>query len=115
MIIKQFIKYRLVSILSLISLAIVLGGAIWACGSLAASGTPPFILHFNDIDGITRVGTLRNLVWMGVLGVIMVIMNFFIAIALEERDKVLGKIVAAVTLAAVVLLFIGFVAILSVN
>jgi hypothetical protein len=113
--IKKIIKYRLVSLLSLASLAFVLGGSIWAYASLLNSGVAPFILHFNDIDGITRVGGIENLVLMGILGVFMVVIDFFVALELEARDKVLGKIVASVTLVMAILLFLGFVAILNVN
>ena len=113
--IKKITTYRLVSLLSLASLLFILGGAIWSYAVLLNSGSAPFILHFNDIDGITNVGTAWNLVFMGILGVLIVVMNFFMALELEARDKVLGKIVAAVTLAGAILLFMGFVAILSVN
>jgi hypothetical protein len=113
--VKNILKYRLVSLLSLASLLLVLGGAIWSWSALAGSGSSPFILHFNDIDGITNVGGLGNLVMMGILAIFIVILNFFVALELEARDKVLGKIVASVTLAMAILLFIGFVAILNVN
>jgi hypothetical protein len=44
-----------------------------------------------------------------------VIVDFFIALDLEARDNVLGKIVAAVTLIMAVLLFLAFAAIINVN
>ena len=113
--IKNIIRYRLVSVLSLASLLFVLGGAIWCIVVLVASGSSPFILHFNDIDGITVVGGIFNIIFMGLLGVFIVVMNFFVSLELEARDKVLGKIVAGTTLLMSILLFIGFVAILNVN
>lgn len=82
---------------------------------MLARGSAPYILHFNDIDGITKVGGITNLILMGILGVFIVVLNFFIALELEARDKILGRMVAGLTLVMAILLFIGFVAILSVN
>jgi hypothetical protein len=113
--IKKILKYRLISLLSLASLVLVLGGSIWAYSSILSSGSAPFILHFNDIDGITKVGGIGDLVGMGILGVVIVVIDFFIALELEARDKILGKMVAGVTLIMAILLFLGFVAILNVN
>jgi hypothetical protein len=113
--IKNILKYRLVSLLSLASMLFVLGGSIWAYVVLLGSGSSPYILHFNDIDGITRVGGIENLVLMGILGFFIVVINFFVALELEARDKILGKVVAGLTLVMAILLFLGFVAILSVN
>jgi hypothetical protein len=113
--IKKIANHRLVSLLSLASLAFVAGGFFWAYGALTNAGAEPLILHFNDMDGITATGDFSNLVLMGILGVCIVIVNFFIAIELEERDGVLGKIVAGVTLVIAILLFLGFAAILNVN
>jgi hypothetical protein len=116
--IKKIIKYRFVSLASLASLAFVVGGFFWAYGVLRSAIGPhmePLILHFNDLDGITVVGRFSDILLMGILGALMVIINFFIAMELEERDGVLGKIVATVTLVLAILLFLGFVAILNVN
>lgn len=107
--------YWVVSLLSLISLLFVLGGAIWDYASLLNSGSAPYILHFNDIDGITKVGGLENLVLMGILGVIIVLINFLIAIELESRDEILAKMVSVATLVVSILLFLSFIAILNVN
>jgi hypothetical protein len=117
--IKKIKAYRLVSLLSLASLAFAAGGFFWALGVLgdtfggATSG--PLILHFNDMQGITSIGSFGNILWMGVLGVAIVVINFFIALDLEARDNVLGKIVAVMTLAMAILLFLAFTAIIKVN
>lgn len=113
--IKKIARYRFVSLMSLASFALVLGGFFWAFGALRNVGDQPLILHFNDLNGITSVGGFGALVLMGILGTAMVVVDFFIALALEERDTVLGKIVASMTLVIAVLLFIGFAAILNVN
>ena len=116
--IAKIVKYRFVSLMSLASLAFVAGGFFWALGALQNAGGSqgePLILHFNDLNGITAVGGFSNLIFMGILGVSVIIVNFFIALALEERDGVLGKIMVSMTLVIAILLFIGFVAILNVN
>ena len=73
------------------------------------------MLHFNDISGITDVGNLWGIVSMGILGVAVTVIDFFIAMELEERDRFLGKMVAVASVLFAVLLFIAFAAILSFN
>ena len=113
--IKKILQSRVVAALSFVSVAFVLGGFVWAYTSLSTSGAGPFILHFNDMDGITSVGGLGVIVFMGVFGLAATVMNFFIALEFEVRDRFLGKIMAAATLVFSVLLFIAFAAILNVN
>lgn len=113
--IKKILKYRAVAAVSFASMAFVLGGFFWSYFSILASGAGPFILHFNDMDGITSVGSLGVVVFMGVFGFVVALMNFFIAMEFESRDRFLGKITAGATLIFAVLLFIAFAAILNVN
>jgi ABC-type glycerol-3-phosphate transport system permease component len=113
--IEKIKKYRLVALLSLASLAFAAGGFFWALGALGSAASGPLILHFNDMSGITSIGNFSDLLAMGMLGIIIVIINFFIAIELEARDKVLGKAVAVMTLIVAVLLFLAFAAIIKVN
>jgi hypothetical protein len=108
-------KYRLVSLLSLTSLAFAAGGFFWVLGALSQATAGPFILHFNDMAGITSIGSFTDLLWMGILGMVIVVIDFFVALDLEARDKVLGKIVAGMTLIMAVLLFLSFAAIINVN
>jgi hypothetical protein len=113
--IKNITKYRLVSLLSLASLAFAAGGFFWALGALRDISSGPLILHFNDMQGITSIGTFDGVILMGILGIAIIVMNFFIALGLEARDRVLGKIVAAMTLVMAILLFLAFTAIIKVN
>ncbi len=112
---KRINAYRLVSLLSLASLALAVGGFFWALDALGGAASGPLILHFNDMQGITSIGSFSNLLWMGVLGIAIVVINFFIALDLEARDNVLGKIVAVMTLVMTILLFLAFAAIIKVN
>jgi len=82
---------------------------------MSGSGSGPFILHFNDMVGITSVGDLSVIIFMGVVGIVATVMNFFISLEFEERDPFLGKVMAGATLVFAVLLFIAFASILNVN
>jgi hypothetical protein len=113
--IKKIATYRFVSLMSLASFLFVAGGFFWAYAALRNVGPQPLILHFNDLDGITSVGSFTDLLLMGILGTAIVIINFFLALELEARDRVLGKIVVSMTLIIAILLFLGFAAILNVN
>jgi hypothetical protein len=113
--IEKIKKYRLVSLLSLASFVFAAGGFIWAFCALNAMRAGPLILHFNDMAGITSIGSFDRLLAMGILGMAIVVINFFVAIELEARDGVLGKIIAAMTFAMAVLLFLAFAAIIKVN
>ncbi len=105
----------MVSLIFLASLALAAGGFFWALAALRASASGPLILHFNDMAGITNIGGFGSLIPMGILGIAIVIVNFFVALSLEERDGVLGKIVAVMTLVMTILLFLAFAAIIKVN
>lgn len=121
--IKKIKTYRLVSLSFLASFAFAAGGFFWALAelggaasaSIGAAASGPLILHFNDMQGITSIGSFGDFLWIGVLGVAIVVVNFFIALDLEARDTVLGKIVAALTLIMAILLFLAFAAIIKVN
>jgi len=93
----------------------IVGGFLWAYISLVGMSSGQFIIHFNDIDDITQLGGLNNLVFMGFFGLIIAIMNFAIAVEFDERDPFLGKITGVATLAFGILLFMAFAAILNVN
>jgi hypothetical protein len=108
-------QHRMVSLVFLASLALTAGGFIWALAALHAGASGPLILHFNDMAGITNVGGFESLIPMGILGIAIVIVNFFVALSLEKWDGVLGKIVAAMTFIMAILLFLAFTAIIKVN
>jgi hypothetical protein len=113
---KKILSHKFVALLSLVSCLLSLGGFIWAYFALRnAASTAPLILHFNDIRGITQVGGLGLVVFVGVFGIVVAIANTFIVFAFDERDVVFGKLIAVVTLVFSVLLFVGFASIISVN
>ena len=115
------LKHRSIIAMCATALALVLGGFIWALSEIGLrgvqsfQGSAPLILHFNDIAGITEIGMRSTLAFAGIFAAFAVVINFMIALELDRRDRVLGKMVAALTLAAAVLLFIGCAAIINVN
>jgi len=112
--VKKILKAKLLSAIFAASLGFVVGGSIWAYAMLR--GVPgPIILHFNNISGISSIGSVFDLFLISITAAAMVIVNFFLALELEARDWFLGKIVAAATLVLSVLIFIAFAAIISVN
>lgn len=112
---KRIINARVVSILSFASCTLIAGGWLWGQLVLGDITETPLILHFNDLSGITSVGSFGIITFMSVLGIAIVVMNFFIALELEARDKILGKLAAVITFAFALLLFIAFAAIINVN
>src|ERR1700722_12090925 len=103
---QKLLKHRIVATLSLASLLFVLGGFSWTYFSFRAMGGP-FILHFNDIAGITSVGGFNSIIFMGIFGAFVVLMNFAIALEFDAKDRFFGKFLAATTLVFAVLLFIA--------
>ena len=116
---SKILKHKLVTGLFAATFAFVLGGFGWAIAALGARsgimGAGRIIMHFNDIGGITRIGGIGDLWYAGIFAVIAVAINYAIALELDARDGVMGKTMAAITLAAAILLFIACAAILGVN
>jgi hypothetical protein len=85
--------------------------------SYAALGSYPqqLILRFNEYSGITKTGGVWEAVLLGLSGSVLVIVNFFLAILLEDRERFLGRLVTGATLFAALLIFITISAIISVN
>lgn len=111
---RKALKSRLVSISSCASLVFVSAATIWAyIATKDISG--PIVVHFNNVSGINQIGTFLDMVLVGVTGLVVIVINFFLALELEERDWFLGKIVAIATLFLSILIFIAFAAIISVN
>jgi len=108
-------KHKAVGAACLAAIAIALGGFLWAYFGLRGAVGVPLVVHFNDMNGITDVGDLRDIASIGILGIIVTVVDFFIAMELEERDLFLGKVVAVASVFFAVLLFIAFAAILGIN
>jgi hypothetical protein len=73
------------------------------------------ILHFSTYTGINQIGGLKELFALGFTAFVLLVINAILAFSLETRQPLLGKLIAAVTVFLALLLFIGFMAIISVN
>jgi len=111
---RKFSEHRVIGALFLVSVLLVGGAMAWAYGAFRIV-KGPLILHFDDLFGIDRIGGLGELLGMGVVGLVIVLTNFSIALVLDDRDWFLGKFLAAATVFLGILIFIGFAAIISAN
>lgn len=111
---ERFKKHKLVSGLLAASAIFILAGFVWAIAVLGST-SGPLLLHFNDLQGITAASNVGIIVFMGIFGVVVLFLNGFSALELEERSPFFGKLTAVLTLVFAVLLFIAFAAIISVN
>lgn len=107
-------RSKAVSIAFGASALLVVGGWFRAYFALRAT-TQPLIIHFNNYEGINQIGGMGDLLNTAIFGLVVVLVNFVLALALEERDRFLGKLTAAATVVFAILLFIGFSVIVSVN
>lgn len=114
---KKFFNENFIIISCSAAIAFVLGGFVWAFFALRLAGGETFILHFSDLNGITNVGGLGGIVFMGAFGLLVVLINFAIAREFAGRDRAgfFGKFIATLTLLFAVLLFLAFAAIINVN
>lgn len=112
---KTFIRHKEVGILSLTALLLSVGGFVWTYFALRGITSTPLILHFDDISGVTAIGGMGTIIFLGIFGIAVTVINLFIAIELDIRDRFMGKLTAALTLLFAVLLFIAFAAIINVN
>lgn len=108
-----FSQKRLVAVFVL-SFLFVVGGLAWCFFALRGS-SGPLILHFNDILGISQIGSLYDLLGVGALGAVMVVVNFILSAEAHKRSREISWLMAGATIFFSVLLFIGFAAIISVN
>ncbi len=116
---ETIVRHNGVIAMGAAAIAFIVGGFGWALVALGAfslglSGRP-VILHFNDLSGITRIGTAADLLTAGVFAFVAAAAGIAIAFELDRRDRILGKLAAATVLAAAVLLFIACAAIINVN
>ena len=111
---KKLLKFKIPNLAGLLSLIFVLGGWVWAFLALR-NISQPLILHFSGQTGIDQTGFEGDLARVGIFGLVVVAINFLIAVELEARDRFLARVTSGVTLFLGLLIFIYFVAIISVN
>jgi hypothetical protein len=107
-------KHRLISGIFAASFFLTTYSTIWAYVALHSS-SQQLILHFSEYGGITKTGDVAQLVFLGASGCVLVLVNFFLANLLEDRERFLGRLLTGATLFAAILIFIAVSAIISVN
>jgi hypothetical protein len=90
------------------------GGWLWAWLTLRGIRTP-LILHFSDYTGISQIGGLAEVHGLGATGVVIVGLNFAVALQLRAHAPRWAWILAGATLFLAALLFTALAAIISVN
>lgn len=111
---KKFFRYKWNNISLGISLALVFGGWLWAYLKLRMIEVPVVILY-DSIQGVKMAGEVGEFLKVLVFGLLVVIINFFIAAELEERSRFWARVCSIFTVFLSVLIFIYFAAIVSVN
>lgn len=111
---KDLFKFKVNTLSFVTSLVLVIGGWFWAFWALREIKLP-LIIHFSNINGINQVGYFWDLAKVGIFGILVVAVNFLISVELEKRDKFLGKLTSAFTFFLSILIFVYFMAIISVN
>lgn len=112
--IKELLRYKWLLGSCLASIVLVVGGFVFGYAVLSKI-SQPIVIHFNDYVGINQIGNTRNLVFVGVLGLVMVVIDSWIAFTLVKREPFLGNIFGGMTLFLALLLFMGIMAIINVN
>ncbi len=111
---EKFFRYKVISAVFGASFALVFGAMLWAF--LALRGLPsPIILHYNPLVFINQFGSMWDLLGVGVAALMILALNFAIALELKDREWLLGELTALASLFMSALLFIAFSAIISVN
>ncbi len=96
------------------SMLLVLWGFLWAFFALR-DVAQVLIIHFTADVGINQTGTFWHLGVIAILSASVVCLNFLIALELELRERLLGKVVTYFTLFFSILIFTYFRLIISVN
>lgn len=112
---KNFIKNKEVFVLNYIAIGISLISFFLVFFNLISLSNRPLVIHFDDINGVTKMGNFTDIISIAATGIIVTVLNFFISIEVEKKDKFLARIISVVSILFAVLLFIAFTAILTMN
>ena len=112
--IKKFFRYKWNNLSLALGVALVFGGWLWAYLKLRVIEVPVVILY-NSVEGVTRAGEVGEFLKVLMFGLLVILVNFFIAAELEERSRFWARLSSIFTVILSVLIFIYFAAIISVN
>ncbi len=97
-----------------IAMVLAISAAVLPYIALRSISTP-LVIHFSDATGIDRVGSVWEIVEIGMLGIVIVAVNSAVVFELEKRKLIWAKFLALATLLLAALIFAGVLAIISVN
>jgi hypothetical protein len=112
---KNLIKNKDVFVLNYVAISISLVSFFFVFFNLINLFNRSLVVHFDDINGVTKMGNFTDIILIAVTGIIVTVLNFFISIEVEKKDKFLARIISIVSILFAVLLFIAFTAILTMN
>ena len=112
---KKFKENKIIYILNLVAIGISLISFFMVLLNLIGMVNRPIVMHFDDINGITQMGAFNDIIFITITGIIVTIINFFIALEIRKKDVFLAKIISIASILFAVLLFIAFTAILTMN
>lgn len=96
------------------SLLLVSAAWLWAWSALRQI-EGPLIIHFSEYTGINQIGGLADIHGLGATGIVIVVLNFALALTLWPKEVRRAKLLAVAALFIAVLLFTALAAIISVN
>ncbi|MBI2889099.1 MAG: hypothetical protein HYY10_04210 [Candidatus Liptonbacteria bacterium] len=96
------------------SVVLPIAGMVWAYFALRGINQP-LIVHFTEHTGITEVGTLSYVLFLGAFWAFASFVNIAIGIPLLKRDAFLGYFLTGASFCLSILIFIWFAAIIHVN
>lgn len=111
---KNIVKFKFINLAYLVSLFLASGGWIWSYAALGGNGEL-LVIRFNNLVGISQIGSFSDLSAVGAISLIVIVINFFISRELAKNEEFLSKLLAFATVLFSALIFIGFAAIISVN
>jgi hypothetical protein len=110
----KLVQHRIVAVLGALSFAFTGGGWLWAWLALKDK-TYSLSLHWNNLVHVNQTGDIADLMGLGAFALLVVLLDFAVALELDQRDWFWGKFLASGALSFALLIFIGFAAIISVN
>ena len=111
---REFFRYKIPNLVLVLSLTLVLGGWVWSYFDLRTI-SDPLIIHYSQEVGIDQVGYAGDLAKVGIFGIVVILINFLIAVEVEQKERFLGRLTSGVTFLLGLLIFIYFAAIMGVN
>ena len=103
-----------ISVLFVLALLLIATGFLAVYLSLGDIAEP-LILHWSEYTGIDEIGSVLDLGLIALTGFVLWFLNLILALVLERRNPMLGRVLACGTLFMTALLFLAFMAIISVN